>query len=73
MTHPSLEQSQRPQNWGALISDTHNFYQISQDFYRSEQPNSELIPLLKKYQIFKKIMFMMIMLLIQIVLSGKMY
>ncbi|VTX63336.1 Dual specificity phosphatase, catalytic domain [Acinetobacter junii] len=51
MTHPSLEQSQRPQNWGALISDTHNFYQISQDVYRSEQPNSELIPLLKKYQI----------------------
>ena len=28
MTHPSLEQSQRPQNWGALISDTHNFYQF---------------------------------------------
>lgn len=49
--HPSLEQSQRPQNWGALISDTHNFYQISQDVYRSEQPDSELIPLLKKYQI----------------------
>ena len=51
MKHASLEQHQRPQHWGSLISDTHNFYQISQNVFRSEQPSNELIPLLKKYQI----------------------
>ena len=51
MKHASLGEHQRPQHWGALISDTHNFYQISQNVFRSEQPSNELIPLLKKYQI----------------------
>ncbi len=49
--HSSLEEHQRPQHWGALISDTHNFYQISPDVFRSEQPSNQLIPFLKKHQI----------------------
>ena len=51
MKYASVEQHQRPQHWGELISDTHNFYQISQNVFRSEQPSNELIPLLKKHQI----------------------
>ena len=51
MQHSSLEKDQRPQNWGTLISNTHNFYQISSDVFRSEQPSIDLIPSLEAYQI----------------------
>ncbi|ENW90032.1 hypothetical protein F904_03786 [Acinetobacter dispersus] len=51
MKHPSLDDEQRPKNWGTLISHTHNFYQISNDVFRSDQPSNELIPSLKQYNI----------------------
>ncbi|MCH7350469.1 MULTISPECIES: dual specificity protein phosphatase family protein [unclassified Acinetobacter] len=51
MKHPSLDDEQRPKNWGTLISNTHNFYQISNDVFRSDQPSNALIPTLKQYQI----------------------
>lgn len=51
MKHPSLDEEQRPSNWGTLISATHNFYQISADVFRSDQPSSQLIPSLKQYNI----------------------
>ena len=51
MQHSSLEKDQRPQNWGTLISNTHNFYQISSDVFRSEQPSIDLIPSLEAHQI----------------------
>lgn len=51
MKHPSLDDEQRPKNWGTLISNTHNFYQISTDVFRSDQPSNELIPSLKQYNI----------------------
>lgn len=51
MKYPGLSDEQRPNNWGTLISNTHNFYQISQDVYRSEQPDAELIASLKQHQI----------------------
>ena len=51
MTHPSLAETERPQHWGGLISSPHNFYQISPDVFRSEQPSAELIPLLKQHNI----------------------
>lgn len=51
MKHPRLDDEQRPKNWGTLISHTHNFYQISNDVFRSDQPSNELIPSLKQYNI----------------------
>lgn len=51
MQHSSLEKDQRPQSWGTLISNTHNFYQISSDVFRSEQPSIDLIPSLEAHQI----------------------
>ena len=51
MKHPSLDDEQRPQNWGTLISNSHNFYQVSQDVFRSEQPNAELAQTLKSEKI----------------------
>lgn len=51
MKHPSLSDDQRPQNWGTLISNTHNFYQISPDVFRSDQPDTDLIASLKQHQI----------------------
>lgn len=46
-----LEKDQRPQNWGTLISNSYNFYQISSDVFRSEQPSIDLIPSLEAHQI----------------------
>ncbi|MFX7082931.1 protein tyrosine phosphatase, partial [Acinetobacter baumannii] len=34
-----------------LVSQTHNFYQISNDVYRSEQPDTAMISELKNHQI----------------------
>lgn len=51
MKHPSLAPELRPMPWGTLLSATHNFYQISPDVFRSEQPSSDLVPLLKQHGI----------------------
>lgn len=51
MTTPALPEPQRPQHWGQPIHQNHNFHQISNFVYRSEQPSTELIPLLKQHQI----------------------
>ncbi|MGE8560179.1 MAG: protein tyrosine phosphatase, partial [Acinetobacter sp.] len=47
MTTASLSADQRPQHWGKVLQQNNNFYQISNDIFRSEQPNAELIPYLK--------------------------
>ncbi|MFW2154145.1 protein tyrosine phosphatase, partial [Acinetobacter gyllenbergii] len=44
ITHPSLSPEQRPPHWGNLLHAEHNFYKISHDLYRSEQPSQALIP-----------------------------
>lgn len=51
MKHPNISAEQRPNNWGTLISSPHNFYQISQDVFRSEQPSTDLIAILKQHEI----------------------
>lgn len=51
MTTPTIAEDQRPQQWGKLVNKQHNFYQISQTVYRSEQPSAELIPELEKNHI----------------------
>lgn len=51
ITSSALPQQQRPQQWGDLIQKSSNFYQMSDSVFRSEQPNAQLIPLLKEHQI----------------------
>lgn len=51
ITSSALPQQQRPQQWGDLIQKSSNFYQMNDSVFRSEQPNAQLIPLLKKHQI----------------------
>ena len=51
MTTPTIAENQRPQQWGKLVNKQHNFYQISQTVYRSEQPSSEAISELQKNHI----------------------
>ncbi|WP_171478536.1 dual specificity protein phosphatase family protein [Acinetobacter ihumii] len=51
MTHPSIPDAQRPAHWGKLIQAEHNFYKISDDLYRSEQPSQALLPQLTQQQI----------------------
>ncbi|MBK0062641.1 MULTISPECIES: dual specificity protein phosphatase family protein [unclassified Acinetobacter] len=51
ITHPSLPLEQRPTHWGNLIKAEHNFYKISPDVYRSEQPSPALIAELRQQQI----------------------
>lgn len=51
MQHESIAHEHRPQDWGSLVSQTHNFYQISNDVYRSEQPDTAMISELKDHQI----------------------
>lgn len=46
-----LDVQQRPQDWGMQISGKHNFYQISNTLYRSEQPDDQLLAELQKHQI----------------------
>lgn len=48
---PSLPAEQRPANWGKSLSEAQNFYQISNNVFRSEQPDLTLIPKLNQYQI----------------------
>lgn len=47
----TIPHEHRPENWGQVLKKEQNFYQISSFVYRSEQPNDELIPELKKYKI----------------------
>ncbi|MEQ1065914.1 dual specificity protein phosphatase family protein [Acinetobacter sp. XH1741] len=51
MQHESIVQAQRPKDWASLVSQNHNFYQVSNDIFRSEQPNTMMIPELKNHQI----------------------
>lgn len=51
MTAPAFSAEQRPQNWAKSLHPSHNFYQISPQVFRSEQPNAELIPQLKAHDI----------------------
>lgn len=48
---PALPKQERPMHWGQGLHEEHNFYQISDELYRSEQPSDELTPLLKQYAI----------------------
>ena len=48
---PALPEQERPMHWGQELHEEHNFYQISNELYRSEQPSDELTPLLKQYAI----------------------
>lgn len=48
---PALPEQERPMHWGQELHEEHNFYQISDELYRSEQPSDELTPLLKQYAI----------------------
>ena len=41
----------RPQKWGEIISQEHNFYQISPTVFRSEQPSNQILPLLQQQNI----------------------
>jgi len=51
ITSPTISSEQRPQNWAQSLYPSHNFYQISPQVFRSEQPNTELIPQLKAHDI----------------------
>jgi protein tyrosine/serine phosphatase len=51
MKHESIAQAQRPKDWGILVSQAQNFYQVSNDIFRSEQPDIAMIPELKHHQI----------------------
>ncbi|WP_205668943.1 dual specificity protein phosphatase family protein [Acinetobacter oleivorans] len=51
MQHESIAHEQRPKDWGTLVSQNHNFYQISNDVFRSEQPSAAMISELKNHQI----------------------
>lgn len=51
MQHASITQENRPENWASAISKAHNFYQVSDHVFRSEQPDAQFIPELKQYQI----------------------
>ena len=42
---------QRPDNWGQALQLSDNFYQISTDIFRSEQPNTEMASSLKAHDI----------------------
>ncbi|OTG66947.1 protein tyrosine phosphatase [Acinetobacter sp. ANC 4470] len=51
VTTPTISAEHRPSNWGKVIHQANNFYQISEQLFRSEQPNAELIPQLKTQHI----------------------
>ena len=42
---------QRPDHWGQALKLSDNFYQISPSVFRSEQPDADLVPVLKQYGI----------------------
>ena len=51
MTTPALPDAERPQHWGQSMQPEHNFYQISETVFRSEQPDQDLVPSLKAQKI----------------------
>lgn len=51
MTSNVWPDQQRPAQWGSMLEKQSNFYQISPLVFRSEQPNAELLPLLKAQNI----------------------
>ena len=51
MTTPALPDTERLQHWGQSIQPVHNFYQISETVFRSEQPDQDLVQSLKAQKI----------------------
>ena len=51
MTTSATSTELRPNNWAMAIDRSANFYQISPQLFRSEQPHSALIPLLKHHKV----------------------
>lgn len=51
MTTPALPDAERPQHWGQSMQPEHNFYQISETVFRSEQPDQDLVQSLKAQKI----------------------
>ena len=51
ITTPSLPKEQRPTHWAKELNHAENFYQISADVFRSEQPDVNLVPQLKQNRI----------------------
>ena len=51
ITTPTISAQQRPPHWGKALHQPDNFYQISEHVFRSEQPNTKLIPQLKAHDI----------------------
>lgn len=51
MVHKSLGAEQRPATWGKLIDKDSNFYQVSSNLYRSEQPLAAQQKLLLEHDI----------------------
>lgn len=51
MTTPALPTDQRPTHWGTSLDQQYNFYQISPNVFRSEQPSHLFIPQLQQHQI----------------------
>lgn len=51
MTTPALPMETRPAEWGTLLNQADNFYQISADVFRSEQPSAEMKVALKAHDI----------------------
>lgn len=51
----ALSPEQRPEYWGQALQISHNFYQISPNVFRSEQPDHQLVSALKKYNIHRVI------------------
>lgn len=51
MTSNPLPLNERPQHWGKVVHQQHNFYQISPTLFRSEQPDADLAPVLREQQI----------------------
>ena len=47
ITTPALDAEHRPAEWGKTLHQAHNFHQISDTVYRSEQPDSALSRLMK--------------------------
>ncbi|OTG63159.1 dual specificity protein phosphatase family protein [Acinetobacter silvestris] len=51
MTTPAISPENRPHNWGHLIDQKNNFYKISENVFRSEQPDAEMIAELQQQNI----------------------
>ncbi|WP_373684267.1 dual specificity protein phosphatase family protein [Acinetobacter sp. YH12045] len=51
MTSNPLPLYERPQHWGKVVHQQHNFYQISPTLFRSEQPDADLAPVLREQHI----------------------